>query len=38
MGMQVPFCRYHKWFEPRGISYMFSVIFRVRVVLRKTGD
>ena len=25
-----------KWFEPRGISYMFSVIIRVRVVLRKS--
>ena len=29
-----------KWFEPRGISYLFSVMVRVRVVFRKTvvGD
>ena len=29
-----------KWFEPRGISYWFVVIVRVRVVFRKTvvGD
>ena len=29
-----------KWFEPRGISYFFGVIVRVRVVFRKTvvGD
>ena len=25
-----------KWFEPRGISYWFFVIFRVRIVFRKT--
>ena len=29
-----------KWFEPRGISYLFGVIVRVKVVFRKTvvGD
>ena len=29
-----------KWFEPRGISYWFVVIVRVKVVFRKTvvGD
>ena len=29
-----------KWFEPRGISYLFSVIVQVRVVFKKTvvGD
>ena len=32
--------RFGKWFEPRGISYRFSVIVQVRVVFRKTvvGD
>ena len=25
-----------KWFEPRSISYVFGVIFRVRIVFRKT--
>ena len=25
-----------EWFEPRGISYLFGVIVRVRVVFRKT--
>ena len=29
-----------KWFEPRGICYLFGMIIRVRVVFRKTvvGD
>ena len=27
---------YGKWFEPRGISYWFVVIFRVRIAFRKT--
>ena len=27
-----------EWFEPRGISYLFSVIVRVRVVFRKTNN
>ena len=29
-----------KWFEPRGISYLFGVIVRVKVIFRKTvvGD
>ena len=26
-----------KWFEPKGISYLFSVIVRVRVVFTKTA-
>ena len=26
-----------KWFEPRGISYWFVVIFRVRIAFRKTA-
>ena len=25
------------WFEPRGISYLFGVIVRVKVVFRKTA-
>ena len=31
-------CSYHsgKWFEPRGISYLFGMIIWVRVVFRKT--
>ena len=31
---------YGEWFEPRGISYLFGVIVRVKVVFRKTvgGD
>ena len=29
-------CICGKCFEPRGISYLFGVIFRVRVVFRKT--
>ena len=31
---------YGKWFEPRGISYLFGVIVQVRIVFRKTvvGD
>ena len=31
---------YSKWFEPRSISSSYSVIVRVRVVLRRTvvGD
>ena len=33
-------CSTGKWFEPRGISYWFVVIFRVRIAFRKTvvGD
>ena len=27
---------YGKWFEPRGINYLFSVIVQVRVVFGKT--
>ena len=27
-----------EWFEPRGISYLFSVIVQVRVVFRKTNN
>ena len=32
--------QYGKWSEPRGISYLFGVIVRVKVVFRKTivGD
>ena len=31
------YIQYHgKWFEPRGISYLFGVSVRVRVVFRKT--
>ena len=26
-----------KWFQPRGISYLFGMIVRVKVVFRKTG-
>ena len=31
---------YGKWFEPRGISYLFGMIIQVKVVFRKTvvGD
>ena len=28
--------KHGKWFEPRGISYLFSEIVRVREVFRKT--
>ena len=33
------FSKHSKWFEPRGISRLFSVIVRVSVVLKRTvGD
>ena len=36
----VAFLKLGKWFEPRGISYLFGVIVQVKVVFRKTvaGD
>ena len=27
--------KHGKWFEPRGISYLFAMIVRVRVVVKK---
>ena len=35
-----PYYGYRKWFEPRNVSCLSSVIVRVRVVFRKTvvGD
>ena len=27
---------YSKWFEPRGISYLFGVVVRMKVVFRQT--
>ena len=30
------YCHRGKWFEPRGIIYLFGVIVRVKVVFRKT--